>query len=55
MYTKYTSLHYVDYLNICVSYTSSVNCIGFPIVNCTITKSFIDTLCLGKKLLKFKV
>ena len=55
MYTKYTYLHYFNYLNFCVSYTSSVNCIRFPIVNCTINKSFIDTLCLDKKLLTFKV
>ena len=55
VYTKYTTLHYFNYLTVYVSYTSSVNCIGFPIVSCTISKSFIDTLCLDKKLLKFKV
>ena len=54
MYTKYTSLHYFSYLSFCVSFTSSINCIGFPIVSCTISKSFIDTPCLDKKLLKFK-
>ena len=55
MYTKYITLHYFNYLTFCVSYTSSVNCIGFPIVSCTISKSFIDTLCLDKKLLKFEI
>ena len=48
MYTNYISLHYFNYLTFCVSYTSSVNCIGFPVVSCTISKSFIDTLCLDK-------
>ena len=55
MYIKCTSLHYFNYLNFCVSYTSYVKCIVFPIVNCTISKCFMDTLCLDKKLLKFKV
>ena len=55
MYTKYTSLHYFNYLTFCVSYTSSVNCIEFIIVFCTITISFIDTLFLDKKLLKLKI
>ena len=57
MYTNYTSIHYFNYLTFCVSYTSSVNCIEFPIVSCTISKSIINTLCLvslDKKLLKFK-
>ena len=53
MYTKYAPLHYFNYLAFCVSYTRSVNCIGFLIVSCTINKSFIGTLCLDKKL-KFK-
>ena len=44
MYTKYTSLHYFSYLTFCVSCASSVNCIGFPMVSCTIIKSFIDTM-----------
>ena len=52
MYTNYISLHYFNYLTFCVSYTSSVNCIGFSIVSCTISKCFIDTLSLDKKLLK---
>ena len=52
MYTNYISLHYFNYLTFCVSYTSSVNYIGFPIVSCTINKCFIDTLSLDKKLLK---
>ena len=43
MYTKYTSLHNIQYLTFYVSYSSSVNCIIFPIVCCT-----------NKKLLKFK-
>ena len=55
MYTKYTSLQYFNYLTFYVCYTSSVNCMGIPIVSYTISKSFIDTLCLDKKLLKFKV
>ena len=55
MHTNYTSLHYFNYLTFCVSYISSVNCIGFHIVNCTIGKTFIDTLSLDKKLLKFEV
>ena len=44
MYTKYISSLYVNYLTFCVSYTSSVNYIGFPIVSCTIGKSFTETL-----------
>ena len=28
IYTKYTSLHYFNYLTFCVSYTRSVNCIA---------------------------
>ena len=55
MYTKYISLHYFNYLSFCVSHTDSVNCIGFLIVSCTNSNIFIDTLCLVKKLLKFKV
>ena len=59
MCTKHTSLHYLNYLTFCVSYsyTSSVNGVGFPIVSSTIiiSKSFIDILCLDKKLLKFKL
>ena len=27
-----------------IGYTSSVNCIGFPIVSCVMSKSFTDTL-----------
>ena len=57
MYTKYTSLLYFNYLTLCVSYTSSVRLImyiRFPVVSCMFNKSFIDTLCLDKKLLKLK-
>ena len=54
MYTKYTSLHYFNYLSFCVCHTC-LNCTGFPIVSCTISKSFINTLRLVKKLLTFKV
>ena len=55
MYTKYTSLHYFNYLTYCVSYTRSYNCIGFPIVGCTVSQSFIDTLYLDNKLKSKKV
>ena len=54
MYTKYTSLRYLDYLASCASFTTSVNCIEFIIVFCTISISFIDTLYLDKKLLKIQ-
>ena len=50
IYTKYTTSHYFNYLTFCVSYSRSVKCIGFSIVSCTISKSFIDKLCLDKKL-----
>ena len=40
MYTKYTSSHYFHYLT-CASYTSSVNCIGFPIVSCSISNTML--------------
>ena len=52
--TQIHLLYYFNYLTFCVSYTSSVNCIWFQIVHCTIRKSCIDKLCLEKKLLKFK-
>ena len=39
VYTKYTSLHYLNYLSFCVRHTGSANCIGFPIVCCTISKT----------------
>ena len=50
MYTKYTSLHYFNYPIFCVSYTSSVNCIGFIIVSCTISNTILKS-----KNLKFKI
>ena len=50
MYTKYITSYYSTYLAFCVSYTSSVNCVEFPIVCCTSLKSFIDNMCLGAKL-----
>ena len=37
MYTKYTSLHYFNYLTFCVSYISSVIVLKFPIVGCSIS------------------
>ena len=52
------SLQYFNYLTFCVSYTSSVELYCIPncyVASCTISKSFIDTLCLDKKLLNFKV
>ena len=38
-----------------IQYTSSVNCIKFPMVCYTSSKSFINKLCLGTKLWNFKV
>ena len=55
MYTKYTALHYLNYFTFRVSYTGSVNCIGFPIVCSTFGEGFIETPCLNRKLLKFEV
>ena len=51
MYTKYTSLHYFNYLTFCVRYTNSI---GFPIVSSTISKSFIDTLRMFRQKSKSK-
>ena len=36
-------------------HASSVNFIRFTIVSCTASQSFVDAICLDKKLLKFKV
>ena len=55
MYTKHIPLHYFNYLTFCVRYVSYVNCISFPIASCAISENFTATLCLDKKLLKFKV
>ena len=52
MCTKYTASYY---FNFCVTYTSSVNFITFPIVCCTSFSSFIGNLCLSMKLQNFKV
>ena len=52
--TKYTSLHYFNYLTFCVSYTSSVNCIGFTIVSCTISQKFHWCVMLGQKVIKIQ-
>ena len=43
LYTKYTSLHYIQYLTFCVSCARPVNCIGFWIVSCPFSKRFIDS------------
>ena len=47
MCTKQTPLHYFIYFNFCIRYTSSVNCITFPTVCCTSSKSFIGKVRLG--------
>ena len=54
IYLKYTSLYCFNYLTFCVSYISSINCVRFLIVSCTINKSVTDTLCLDKKLQNLK-
>lgn len=41
------------YVHFCVNYTSFVRFKGFPIVSCSITKSFINTLHLDKILTNF--
>ena len=55
MYVILAKLHgilyisYLTYLTFCVSYISSVYCIGFPIVNYTGGKSFVDKTYFDKK------
>ena len=55
MYTKRTPSHYSTYLTFIIRYTSSVNCIRFPIVCCTNNKGFTYRLYLSTELQNFKV
>ena len=50
MCTKHAPLHYLTYFANCTRYTSFVNCIRFPIVNCTSSINIICKLCLDEKL-----
>ena len=51
----HTPSYYSTYLNFCIRYKSSINCVNFPIVHHTSCKSLIDKLCLDTKLWNFKV
>ena len=55
MYTKYISLYYGTYLLYCLRYSSSVNCIRFPMKCCINGENIIRLLCLTAKLLKFEI
>ena len=55
MCTKYTLSRYSSYLNVCVCYVSSENCIQCLTECSTSCKTFTNKLCLGTKLHNYKV